>query len=146
MAGNARGAMKTAAARVGLSLTEYTERTKHGEKWCTGCKAWHPVSAFVVDRSRGDGLRARCLAFDRGRRRAYRHPLHDAARSAVQNAVKRGRLANPNTVPCMDCAHRGDDRRHEYDHHLGYARENRLAVQPVCTICHADREKARRRG
>lgn len=34
--------------------------------------------------------------------------------------------------------------RHEYDHHQGYGAEHHLDVEPVCTFCHAAREKARR--
>lgn len=60
--GSAAGAKKAAAARVGLALNEYEARLSAGEKWCTACKEWHQRSAFDADRSRGDGLSAKCAA------------------------------------------------------------------------------------
>lgn len=62
------------------------------------------------------------------------------ARYHVNLEVRSGRLANPNDLPCHDCGHLGADRRHEYDHHLGYAAEHHLDVQAVCTTCHAKRD------
>lgn len=52
--------MKTAAKRIGVSLEEYRSRVVLGQKWCTGCRAWHSRSVFPRDRSRGDGLRSKC--------------------------------------------------------------------------------------
>lgn len=143
--GSAAGVMKTAARRVGLPLADYEARIAAGEKWCTGCKAWHPVAGFPVDRSRGDGRRAHCLIAERGRPRVQRDPAHEAARHAVLRAVKAGRLPAAADVPCSDCGHEAGlgERRHEYDHVKGYAREHWLTVEAVCTLCHADREKAR---
>lgn len=66
------------------------------------------------------------------------------ARALVNRAIRRGEIANPNTLPCTDCGHQGADRRHEYDHHLGYEAEYFLAVQAVCTICHAARDSAKK--
>ena len=50
-----------------------------------------------------------------------------------------GLLPDPNAVPCTDCEHLGPERRHEYDHHLGYAPEHHEDVEPVCAPCHNDR-------
>jgi hypothetical protein len=48
-------------------------------------------------------------------------------------------------LPCTDCGHEWQpgERRHEYDHHLGYAPEHHEHVQVVCTVCHHERERAR---
>jgi hypothetical protein len=126
-------------------------------KWCSGCKTKHPLDAFGRDASRADGLDATCRAF-RNRRSRSRHqprpalrhgplpnPPRDGdrkqARQRVNVLVRTGRLAHPNTLPCADCGHAWEqgERRHEYDHHLGYAAENHLAVEAVCTICHRRR-------
>lgn len=51
------------------------------------------------------------------------------------------------TLPCVDCGHirsNSEERRHEYDHHLGYAAEHHEHVEPVCTTCHHRRENERR--
>ncbi len=71
------------------------------------------------------------------------------ARHRVNHLVDIGRLPDPDDEPCADC---GDQtfltgpRRHEYDHHLGYAAEHHLDVEPVCSTCHHNREELRRRG
>ncbi|MFF8412896.1 hypothetical protein [Streptomyces omiyaensis] len=48
------------ARQIGVSDSEYLERLERGEKWCGGCRSWHPRSKFGSDRSRGDGLQPRC--------------------------------------------------------------------------------------
>jgi hypothetical protein len=60
--------------------------------------------------------------------------------------VRTGRRPHPNTLPCVDCDHvwTENERRHEYDHHKGYAAEHHLDVKPVCTTCHAIRDSARK--
>lgn len=145
--GSYAGVMKIAAARVGMTLAEYMARLDAGEKWCTGCKAWHPRAVFVVDRSRGDGLRARCLAADRGRTQPNRKrdPLRERARSLINARVARGVIPPANRLPCVDCGHvwGPGERRHEYDHYLGYEPEHHGDVESTCTLCHADREKIR---
>lgn len=68
------------------------------------------------------------------------------ARQRVNVEVRTGRRPHPNTLPCSDCGHtwRKGERRHEYDHHLGYEPEHHLDVEPVCTTCHAARDNARK--
>ncbi len=65
------------------------------------------------------------------------------ARQRVNVEVRTGRRPHPNTLPCTDCGHvwRPGERRHHYDHHLGYAAEHHLDVEPVCTTCHAARDQ-----
>jgi len=151
-----------AAARVGLTLAEYDAKVATGEKWCTGCKAWHQRDAFASDASRTDGLAARCREFVNrkgrsdyvakerpalGRRRVEaRDGDEKQARHRVNYLVDAGLLPRPNTLPCTDCGHvwQPGERRHEYDHHLGYAPEHHEQVEAVCTTCHHAREDSRR--
>lgn len=63
--GSSLGAIKTAAARVGVSVAEYERRRDNGEKWCRVCRNWHRSSAFNADRSRGDGLAPLCTEAQR---------------------------------------------------------------------------------
>lgn len=67
------------------------------------------------------------------------------ARQRINVEVRAGRRPHPNLLPCTDCGHVWveDERRHEYDHHLGYAPEHHLEVQPVCTTCHARRDSTK---
>ena len=162
MAGNALGAQKAAAARVGLSLAAYQAKLAAAEKWCTGCKAWHLRTEFDVDKSRADGLFAKCRAARRrDHRETYiRRPRPKAgrryveprdndrlqARGRVNHLVNVGVLPDPNDVPCTDCGHIWSvgESRHEYDHHCGYAADHHEDVQAVCSKCHHARERARR--
>lgn len=71
----------------------------------------------------------------------------EQARQRINVLVRTGRLAHPNTIPCADCGHiwKPGQRRHEYDHYLGYAAEHHYDVQSVCTACHAKRDGAKAR-
>lgn len=68
------------------------------------------------------------------------------ARQRINVEVRNGTRPHPNTLPCVDCGHvhRLGERRHEYDHHLGYAAAHHLDVEPVCTTCHAKRDSAKK--
>lgn len=166
MAQTKEGALKIAAARAGLTLDAYTARIAAGEKRCTGCKAWHPRSVFQADGTRYDGLSASCSEHRKrttrrplphksranpltGRPGTAPHPPRDGdkkqARQRVNVEVRQGFRPHPNTLPCTDCGHiwQPGERRHEYDHHKGYASAHHLDVEPVCTKCHGQRGKVK---
>ena len=69
------------------------------------------------------------------------------ARQRINVEVRTGRRQHPNTLPCTDCGHvhTPGERRHEYDHHLGYSPEHHLTVEAVCTTCHTARDSSRKR-
>jgi hypothetical protein len=69
------------------------------------------------------------------------------ARQRINVEVRTGRRPHPNELSCVDCGHVHvlGERRHEYDHYLGYDAEHHLDVQSVCTRCHAKRDSARAR-
>lgn len=160
--GSALGVAKVAAARVGVPFDEYQQHVAAGEKWCTGCRAWHPTAAFNTDRSRGDGRSSHCRDHAARRHRLVftpkgpparygplPNPPRDGdcrqARQRVNVLVRTGRLPHPNQLPCADCGHvwSNGERRHEYDHHQGYAAQHHYDVEPVCTTCHHRREEQR---
>ncbi len=160
MAQTKRGAIKCAAARIGVSIDYYDRKTAAGEKWCTRCKAWHLLAAFGRDLSRFDGLTAVCVSarkqFSRERYTPKPRPkpgrkyvaARDGdrfqARGRVNHLVNMGILPDPDERPCIDCGHvAGDGVRHEYDHHLGYAAEHHEHVEVVCLLCHRKREAGR---
>jgi hypothetical protein len=147
MAGNAAGTLIPVAHRLGLTVDEYLAHKEAGLKWCSGCKDWHPTEDFFRDRRRADGLGPECRRFKRSHTatRVRSKRVYDA-HNAVRRAVAKGVLLPPNLLACVDCGHVWieNERRHEYDHYLGYDKENWLDVQSVCTTCHADREKVRR--
>lgn len=158
--GSADGAVKTAARRAGISVAEYERLVAAGKKRCTSCTRWRNRSAFGNDRSRSDGLAARCrdcasaagraayVPKVRQRGRSF-VPARDGdsrqARRRINYFVEAGLIPRPNDLPCRDCGHvwKPGGRRHEYDHHLGYAAENHEHVEPVCSRCHHEREMRR---
>lgn len=164
MAGTAEGLARRRADELGLTLDAYLARLAT-EKWCSTCKEWHARSAFGADRSRCDGLAASCREARNTRTRvACRRPnvnpltgrpgpapaeARDGdklqARQRINVEVRTGRRPHPNELPCADCGHvyRLGSKRHEYDHHLGYAPEHHLDVEPVCTTCHRRRADVR---
>jgi hypothetical protein len=158
MAGTVEGVRKTAAKRIGVTLDEYERRLSAGERWCFACKSWHLRSAFHVDRSRSDGLARACReSRNLGGRERYEPVPEDQrrtpgpvaqvprdgdvlqARARVALLVRTGRMRSAAELPCFDCGHVGDDRRHEYDHYLGYGATHHEDVQPVCSVCHSRR-------
>ena len=67
------------------------------------------------------------------------------ARRRINLEVRTGRRAHPNTIPCTDCGHiwQPGERRHEYDHHLGYVAKYHRHVESVCTKCHSKRDNSK---
>ncbi len=63
------------------------------------------------------------------------------ARQRINVEVRTGYRPHPNGLPCADCGHtwKPGERRHEYDHYLGYSADHHYDVEPVCTTCHAKR-------
>jgi len=145
--GSKAGSIKIAAKRIGVSLFEYNKRLRDGTKWCWRCRMWHDVSVFPSDESRSSGLAASCLSsrnsFQRTRTPKQRDAVKERARSLVRLRIKQGKLPHPNSIPCADCGHTGNDREHQHDHHKGYMGRNKLNVQVVCTKCHRKREVSR---
>ncbi len=165
MAQTREGAIKVAAQRLNITVAEYMARIASGEKHCMACRVWHSVSEFAVDRSRSDGMDPRCRASRAtGNPRGWRarNPVNPKtgrpgpepqaprdgdrkqARQRVNVEVRTGRRPHPNSLPCTDCGHEwsAGERRHEYDHYLGYSSDHHYDVQPVCTTCHAVRDSA----
>lgn len=132
------------------------------EKVCARCSETKPLTEFAADRSRADGLTYWCRPCRNARARTAYHPQRNMqsgrryvpprdgdqkqARRRVNHLVDVGLLPAPNSVPCADCSHvwTTGERRHEYDHHLGYAADHHEDVEAVCTSCHHAREIHRR--
>lgn len=132
-----------------------------GHRRCSSCKTSKPLVDFDLDNSRPMGRAYVCKICrnDSARNRYIRKPRlgfgpkpypsvdgnKKQARQKVNLLVRTKRLPHPNTLPCTDCNHTWTDgeRRHEYDHYLGYQSEHHLSVQSVCTICHSRREEER---
>lgn len=142
----------------GQTAIEWTDRTKR----CSGCQEVKPVASFARDRSRVDGLTYKCGDCRNARARASYTPKpgptpgrrfvppragdQAQARRRVNYLVEAGLIPAPNTLDCADCGHewRDGERRHEYDHHRGYAPAHHEDVEAVCTTCHHARENQRR--
>ena len=138
--GSRLGAMKVAARRIGVPVEEYRDQVVAGFKWCYRCRNWVLRERFACDRSRSDGLKAVCLTCDHVKKRKGRLPTAtpaqmQGAHDAVRYAIKRGRLARPTSLPCLDCGSLAA----QYHHHRGYERDHWLDVVAVCISCHRKR-------
>jgi hypothetical protein len=160
--GSAEGALKAAATRAGLGVNEYLDRLNAGLLYCWRCQDWHAAEEFGKDSSRSSGRAASCRRSKNAAYRATYEPTpgpqpgrryadprdgdFKQARGRVNHLVNVKILPDPNDLPCTDCGHvhGPSGRRHEYDHHKGYAPEHHEDVEAVCTICHHAREQARR--
>lgn len=63
--------------RLGITAKEYREKQDAGEKYCGGCKAWHPVDDFALSSGQPDGRQSFCKRWYRAylkkyNRRTYR--------------------------------------------------------------------------
>jgi len=158
--GSAAGVEKVAAKRLGLSLEDYRANIAAGLKHCGKCRQWLARSAFNADATRGDGLDKHCQSCrstgnpkgwhdkpninpETGRPGPTPQAPRDGdkfqARQAVTRLVRLGLVPKAAALACADCGHIGADRKHEYDHHLGYAAEHHEHVEPVCVDCHSRR-------
>lgn len=66
------------------------------------------------------------------KRYSIRHPERKKARSAVESAVRTGRLPRPDTLQCHYCPKQAK----EWHHHKGYEPKHWLDVVPICIPCH----------
>ena len=129
-------------------------------KTCSKCKQNKQLSEFYKNRSKNDGLQDDCkicgaisqkryLQTHKGKatkkryrqsekgeisqERFYSHnPNYIKSKSAVNNAVRYGKLTSPKYLFCHYCAKPA----HQYHHYKGYEPKNWLKVIPVCIICH----------
>jgi hypothetical protein len=64
--------------------------------------------------------------------------MKESANRAIHLEVRAGIRPHANTLPCSACGHiyAPGERRHEWDHHLGYDREYWFSAVVLCTKCH----------
>lgn len=154
MAQTKEGALLVAAKKIELKPELYRSRVKAGEKWCYGCRDWHPRYFFGKDKTRFDGLVPACREFKNSRlRKAYIPrprpqkgrsfvPARDGdrlqARRRINYFVESGIMLHPNKLPCSSCGHvwNPGDTRHEYHHFKGYKAEHHEDVEALCCSCH----------
>lgn len=73
--GSVSGVLKTAAKKAEVSIGEYEELVRRGQKWCHAHRVWHPLEWFGKDSSRADGRLAVCRAGNTERKRKYLYKL-----------------------------------------------------------------------
>ena len=161
MAQTKTGALKQAAHRIGLTVEQYLEKIQ-SENYCNRCKAWLPKTQFCADKSRSTGLHKNCNQCRSAANKARYTPKprpkpgryfvaprdgdEKQARRRVNYLVESGLIPHPNSLPCAECGHMyvEGERRHEYDHYLGYAAEHHEKVKALCTTCHFKSDELRR--
>ncbi len=165
LSGRKLGAFKRAAKLAGLVFDDYISRLDAGLKRCICCREWLNLDLFKADSSRWDGRVAKCHACaNRANREAYipvpfelvkppgarRLAPRDGdklqARHLINQDVIMGLRPDPNRLYCAYCGHFGQDRRHEYHHHMGYEAQHHYDVLPVCSKCHHAQERMESTG
>ena len=63
-----------------------------------------------------------------------RWPEKSAAHAAVSSLVHQGKIPRARDLRCHKCEEPADS----YHHHLGYEKEHRLDIIPLCYSCHAN--------
>lgn len=116
-----------------LSLLDFRAR-----KRCGACGEIKPLTAFDRSGRHADGRATRCRQCKRTYERQYRaaYPERKAARNAVEQAIRSGRLQRPHR--CDDCGRECLPRAH----HESYDPRHRLAVEWLCQSCHWRRHGA----
>lgn len=61
--------MQRGASGIGLPIETYRARVEAGQKWCCGCKDWHPRESFGVRSDSLDGLMRVCREANNARAR-----------------------------------------------------------------------------
>lgn len=117
---------------------EMFNRQGDGKKsWCKSCEQEYKRLPAVRERKRLSARQNR-TAEKRESRRIYsrlyreRHPDRAAARRAVNNAIKMGKLKPARVNPCSRCG----EMAAQYHHHKGYEQKYWLEVEPLCAKCH----------
>lgn len=123
-------------------------------KRCNVCRLEKPLNEFNRDCTRTDGLSPKCRECQRSLSRRLYKPIPEylrkpmgpvpnrrdgdklQARASVNRLIRYGKIPSPSEVPCSQCKHCGDDRKHEYHHHNGYSAEHHLDVIVLCSKCH----------
>lgn len=157
MAQTKEGAVKIAAKKIGIPIDNYKANIQKGFLWCTGCKAWHKKNDFNFDKSRWSGRAQSCREYLKAEYKKCFKPIppekrkkmgpspylerpgdKKQARHRVNVLVRTGKIPKPNDLPCSDCGHVHKDggKRHEYDHHEGYATGKHTVVIVRCSTCH----------
>jgi len=131
------------------------------DKKCARCKEIKSIDLFGSDRGKPDGKNVYCRICARQfekeynekhpekmrekyeRRKQYyldkcktyrkQNPEIRKAHSAVNDAVRYGKIPAAKSLLCMNCRENQADIYHHYN---GYKIENRLDVIPVCASCH----------
>lgn len=96
------------ARKAGVSVEELRQRQATKQKWCHRCKQWRPHRAFTRDRTRYDGLYARCA--DCRSTRVAAGPTLRKRREMKQNGLKWCRECRE-WAPAIACSN-GLCRRH----------------------------------
>lgn len=105
--GSKIGVLKIAAKRVGLSFEDYMAQIEAGLKWCNCCRFWKETDKFGNDRTRGDGLDAKCLdcrhvkvrVDTKGRASAFKGRQHTDEAKRKMSEVRKGKPSPKKGIP-----------------------------------------------
>lgn len=150
-----KAGLKRFATMNDMDPEKYVERHQNGEKYCSKCQRWLKPEDFNIDRSRWDNRHSICQECRKRAHRKNYEPKQSTlkpgpnrkepedgnrkqANKRINHDVENCQRPHPNNLHCAFCGHKGDDKRHEYHHHMGYGKLHHYDVLPLCTECHRE--------
>jgi hypothetical protein len=104
-----------------IDKTKQYQKTENGKLSQAACK-----KRYRQSEKGKQATRLEC------KRRRIRNPEKIRAVKAINHAIRAGKLSPQSAYHCRYCREQAE----QYHHHLGYAPEHWLDIQPVCKICH----------
>ena len=109
------------------------KRYSQSEKFKSTQKRYQQTEKGKATQRRGRKKFQGTDKYKAGQKRFYgRHPNRIKAISAINNAIRAGKLPRPDTLQCHYCPKPAQ----HYHHWHGYEKEHWLDVIPVCIPCH----------
>ncbi|MFP4395647.1 MAG: HNH endonuclease [Anaerolineales bacterium] len=118
--GSKIGALKVAAARLGMDFEEYMRNVNASLKWCWKCETWKKVEEFSRDASRSDGLKAICKSCSYTRKtggpsRKKRREMRKKGFAWCRGCKEWLSVAEVSKGACRDCHNREARERYRED-------------------------------
>lgn len=113
--------------------TEHGKKVKHAYNHSEAGKA-----AFRKhDRKRDKTEYRKQQKNQAGKKHRLKYEDRRKARQAVKDAVKHGKIPRVKTLTCSMCQAKPAE---QYHHYLGYSKEHKLDIIPLCRTCHREVE------
>ncbi|HEA68234.1 MAG TPA: hypothetical protein ENI07_15650 [Desulfobacterales bacterium] len=115
MAQTKEGAIKCAANKIGVSVKEYSQRVKNGERWCWKCRAWKLKEVFPSNSGPANAISGKCLECNRVKVKISRKGIPSPLRGITMSEEAKEK---------MSTAHKGES-NHRWKGGISYRKKPR---------------------